>query len=181
MSERQFAAFKSRDMSTETEQPPSRPQRILWYGQLTTPKRLVRRGWSIVSVPASWLVLFLVLPCIVLAALAFFKRSPLGTIEWTLTYANFTRLAGWGTYGWSSDYLWIVGRSIWIAFVTTSVAILLAYPLSFFIATRSVRMRYLLLGLVMVPFCTNMVIRTYAWSLVFSSQLPLAKFAAWLG
>lgn len=83
--------------------------------------------------------------------------------------------------GWSSDYIWIVWRSVWIALVTTVIAILLAYPLSFFIAARSPRVRYLLLGLIMVPFCTNMVIRTYAWSLVFSSQLPLAKFAAWLG
>lgn len=154
---------------------------VLWYGQLTTNRRLFRRGWSMLGVPATWLILFLLLPALVLAALAFCRRTELGEVNWTFTLDNFKRLAGWGTFGWSSNYIWIVARSVWIAVVTTVIAILLAYPLSFLIATRQSRMRYFMLGLVMVPFCTNMVIRTYAWSLIFSNQLPFAKLAAWMG
>lgn len=158
-----------------------RAARILWFGQLTTRRRLLQRGIAILATPAAWLVVFLVLPCLLLAALAFCRRPDLGGFEWTFTFDNFRRLGGWGTFGWSSNYLWILGRSLWIATVTTSLAILLSYPLAFFITTRKPRTRYLLLGLVMVPFCTNMVIRTYAWTLLLSNQLPFARFAASMG
>jgi len=90
-------------------------------------------------------------------------------------------VAGFGLFAWSADYLLILGRSIWVAAVTTVAALLLAYPLAFFIASRRPRVRYLCLALVIIPFCTNLVIRTYAWMLILSHQLPPARLAQGLG
>lgn len=75
----------------------------------------------------------------------------------------------------------ILWRSAVVAFVTTLVSVLLSYPLCFFIAGRPQRTRYLWLTLVIIPFWTNMVIRTYAWFLILSPQMPIARLAAYLG
>jgi spermidine/putrescine transport system permease protein len=56
-----------------------------------------------------------------------------------------------------------------------------SYPLAFFIASRSPGRRYLWLALVIIPFCTNLVIRTYGWMLLLSNQMPPARLAQWLG
>ena len=154
---------------------------VLWYGELTTRPKLYRRGVLVIAAAALWLLAFLVLPSLVLIAVSFATRGLYGTIDWTPTLENYNRLAGFGVFGWSANILFIAGRSIWMALVTTVFALLLAYPVAFFIAGRSARLRYVMLALVMVPFCTNMVIRVYAWKLLLDKDLPLAKLAAFMG
>jgi len=156
-------------------------ERVLWCGELTTRGRLRRRGWGLAVLAVLWLMVFLLLPSLLLVGLAFAKRGTYGTVDWSFTFENIKRLIGWGIFGWSADNLLILVRSVWIALVTTVLSLLLAYPLAFYIATRRPRMRYLMLAVVMVPFCTNMVVRTSAWMLLLSPQLPLARVAAWMG
>ncbi len=155
---------------------------MLWYGQLTTRRTLLLRGFAFSSIPALWLTLLLVAPTLVLAVVAFAQRSALGgDIDWTFSLRNFWSLLGYSSFGWSSAMLRIIGMSIFMAAVTTILCLLLAYPLAFFIATRRQGTRYLLLALIMVPLCTNLVIRTYGWQLLLMNQLPIAKLAVWLG
>jgi spermidine/putrescine transport system permease protein len=154
---------------------------LVWYGQLTTRPRLWARGALLVGGAIAWLVAFLALPLLVMSAIGFMRRGSYGEIEWTFTLENFRRLAGYGILGWSADYLWILGRSLWIAFVTTGLCLLLGYPLAFFIASRRRVTRYLLLGLVMVPFCTNLVIRAYGWMLLLGHQSLAARLAQMAG
>ncbi len=154
---------------------------IIWYGHLTSRFRLRVAATALCILGAAWLLIFLVLPCFVLAALAFAQRGAYGEIDWSFSIENFKRLAGWGVFGWSADYLRIFGRSALVASVTTAVCLGLAYTMAFFIASRPTRSRYLWLLLVIIPLCTNLVIRTYAWMLILAPQWPLAKLAAWLG
>jgi len=128
-----------------------------------------------------WLMLFLVLPGLVLVLVSVITRGAYGQLEWVLTLENYRRLAGFSLFGWTADYLTILWRSAVVAFVTTLVSVLLSYPLCFFIAGRPQRTRYLWLTLVIIPFWTNMVIRTYAWFLILSPQMPIARLAAYLG
>lgn len=154
---------------------------LIWYGELVTAGRLWRRGALLLAGGALWLVVFLALPLVVLAGLAFAERGPYGEVVWQFSLGNVRRLAGFGTLGWSADYLRILARSLQVAFVTTLLAVMLAYPLAFFIAARPRRTRYLWLALVIIPFCTNLVIRTYAWMLILSYGAPPARLARWLG
>jgi spermidine/putrescine transport system permease protein len=154
---------------------------LIWYGELTTAGRLWRRGLLLGMWGAAWLLALLVLPSLVLVAVAFAERGPEGEIVWALTLENFSRAMGFGLMGWSADYLWILARTAWIALVTTVAAVALSYPLAFFIAGRPQRTRYLWLALVIIPFCTNLVIRTYAWMLILSSSTPPARLARWIG
>ncbi len=154
---------------------------LIWYGELTTQRRLYWWGGTFLICALVWLTIFLVLPSLVLVAVAFAGRGPYGELIWTFSLDNFKRLAGFGILGWSADYLLILWRSIWVALVTTGLALLLAYPLAFFIAARPPRTRYLWLALIIIPFCTNLVIRTYAWMLILAQQMPPARLAQALG
>ena len=151
------------------------------HGHLTTPINATWRAVLLSGGALSWLILFLVLPGLLVGVLAFASRGDYGQLVWSFTTDNFTRLAGWGIFGWSADYLIILARSLWQAALCTSLALLLAFPLAFVIAVQKPRWRYLLLALVTIPFCTNLVIRTYGWVLLFSNNLPPAQFAQWLG
>ncbi len=157
------------------------PDRIVWHGELTRRARVRARAAALLAPGALWLLAFLVLPGLVLAGVAFATRGPDGQVVWSPSLAAWWRLLGWGILGWSADYLWIFARSAAIAATTTVAAVALAYPLAFFVATRPPRWRAVALGLLVVPLCTNLVVRTYAWELLLSPGLPPARFAAWLG
>ncbi len=157
------------------------PGLLLWHGYLTTRRRLRLEGAALVAGGVAWLILLLALPGAFLVVLAFLSRGPYGQVEWDFTLRNLARLAGFGTFGWSADLLRILLRSVWVALATTAATIALAYPLAFFIAGRPPRRRAVWLTLVMVPFCTNLVIRTYAWMLILSPGLPPARLAQGLG
>jgi spermidine/putrescine transport system permease protein len=154
---------------------------MIWYGELTTQQHLLKRGFLFLSSGMIWLMVFLVLPGLVLVVVSFATRGAYGELEWVFTIENYKRLMGFSLFGWTSDYLVILWRSVVVAFFTTLVSILLSYPLCFFIAAREERSRYMWLTLVIIPFWTNMVIRTYAWFLILAPELPFAKLAAALG
>jgi spermidine/putrescine transport system permease protein len=69
-----------------------------------------------------------------------------------------------GQPGSSSLYFGVLVDSVWIAFLTTIICAVLGYPLAFFIATRKNNfVRQFSLFLVILPFWTNFLVRTYAW------------------
>lgn len=154
---------------------------ILWRGEMTTRRALTGRGLSFLSSGMLWLLGFLILPSLIFIALSFSERGVYGEVIWTFSLENYRRLAGFSSFGWTPDYLLILGRSVIVAFVTTSVAILLSYPLTFFIASRPERSRFMWLVIIIIPFWTNIVIRTYAWFFLFSPEFPFARIAAFLG
>lgn len=154
---------------------------MIWYGELTTQKGLFKRGLGFLFPGMLWLMFFLVLPGLVLVLVSFATRGAYGQLEWEFTIENYKRLMGFSLFGWTADYLLILWRSVLVAFVTTLVSVVLSYPLCFFIAAREERSRYMWLTLVIIPFWTNMVIRTYAWFLILAPELPFAKAAAALG
>jgi spermidine/putrescine transport system permease protein len=155
--------------------------KLIWFGELTTPTALYRRGLWLLLPAVVWLLAFLAIPAIALVALSAAERGQFGEVVWNFSLENYKRLLGYGIFGWSPDIILILLRSIWVAFVTTAACVVLAYPMAFFIASRPPRTRYLWLALVIVPFWTNLVIRTYAWQLLLSPDLPFAKAAAFLG
>lgn len=154
---------------------------LVWYGELATRRRLALRGLLMLLGAVVWLGVFLVGPLLAMVAVALAQRGPYGDIIWTFSLDNIHRALGYGSYGWSSNHLWILARSVWVALATTLLCILAAYPVAFFVAARPKRSRYLWLTLIMIPLCTNLVIRSYAWMLLLSSQMPPARLAAWLG
>lgn len=169
------------DSMPPVEPPAGRGRAITWYGGIYESWNLRLKGLAYLSPGLGWLLVFLTIPILGLVALSFAMKGDFGDIRWVFTLENYKRLLGYNSFGWSPDYLIILGRSLWVAFLTTLFCVLLAYPLTFHIATRPPKTRVWWLLLVIVPFWTNVVVRTYAWLLILSPQLPPAQIAAWLG
>ncbi|MFA5904049.1 MAG: ABC transporter permease [Desulfobacula sp.] len=153
---------------------------IIWYGELISGRKLLKRGLFFLTPGMLWLAFFLVLPCLILVLVSFAGRGTYGDLVWEFSFENYTRLFGYGIFGWTLDYVYILFRSVWVALVTTCLSVLLSYPLCFYIARKPLRTRYLWLTVVIIPFWTNMVIRAYAWFLILAPELPFAKLASFL-
>jgi len=111
-----------------------------------------------------WLVGFLLLPLAYLLAVSFAERSPYGTIQWTLGMWNYGR-------AFQPLYLQIYWRSLWIALLTTALCAAIGYPAAYAIALRVPdRWRSALLMLVIIPFWTSFLIRTYAWMIILRTE-----------
>jgi spermidine/putrescine transport system permease protein len=104
-----------------------------------------------------WLTVFFIIPLVIVLVYSFLQRSASGGILWVPTLANYQRLLT------SSVYVGIFGRSLWLGFSSTLACLLIGYPLAFFIVTQPPRWRSVLLLLVIIPFWTNFLVRTYAW------------------
>jgi spermidine/putrescine transport system permease protein len=91
-------------------------------------------------------------------------RGTLGGVRWgTLTLENYAGVA-------DPVYLRIVVRSIAYAALTTGICLAAGYPVAYLIGRADSRYRNLLLMLVMIPFWTSFLIRTYAWVTILKSQ-----------
>ena len=153
---------------------------LVWYGELTTQQNLARRGLGYLGAGILWLLVFLVLPGLVLIVVSFLTRGGYGQLVWDFTLENYKRFLGFSVFGWTADYIIILWRSVWVALMSTLICVILSYPLAFFICSRPEKKRYLWLTLIIVPFWTNMVIRTYAWLLILAPEMPLAKLASFM-
>lgn len=106
-----------------------------------------------------WLVLFFAIPLIIVFVYSFLKRGPYGQVVWDFNLNNYARF-------FDPLYLKIFARSFKIAGITTVLSLLLGYPMAYWIATRTPKWRNILLLLLMIPYWTNFLVRTYAWILI---------------
>ncbi|MCL4303299.1 MAG: ABC transporter permease [Anaerolineae bacterium] len=104
-----------------------------------------------------WLTLFFVIPLIIVLIVSFSKRSLLGVVDYSFNFNNYLRL-----FDPDSPYLFIFLRSLGLALINTILCLLVGYPFAFYIARQPPQRQKLLIFLVMVPFWTNFLIRTYA-------------------
>lgn len=161
-----------------------KPSRIHFGERLTRGRG---RGWewgqaALTSGPGlAWVALFLLGPLLGIAALGFATRGEYGEVEWKFTLENFQRFLGFSPLGFDPLYPKILARSLALAAGTTALCVAAALPLAFFIAGLHRRWRPAGLLLVAIPFWTNLLIRTYAWQMLLSSQSSLARWAAGLG
>jgi spermidine/putrescine transport system permease protein len=111
-----------------------------------------------------WLGIFFVLPFFIIIIYSFLTRGTTGNIVWQFNTQNYTRLFS------DSVYLQVFLRSLWVGALTTLGCLLLGYPLALFIVQRSPRWRSILLLLILIPFWTNFLVRTYAWMVILNNN-----------
>ncbi len=128
-----------------------------------------RRNWRLFGLifpSLFWLIVFFAVPLALVLAMSFGQRGTYGGVVWNLNLENFVRFLN----PEDTLYLRIFGRTIYIAAVTTIISFLIGYPLAFWIAAQPPKWRNVLLLLLMVPFWTNFLVRTYAWILILREQ-----------
>ena len=151
------------------------------FGESLTPRQELRRSAMTSGPGIAWVTLFLLVPLLFIVAISFASRGTYGDVKWQFTLENFKRFMGYGAFGYDPLYPRILLRSLTMAAGTTLLCMLASLPLTFFIAGLPQRFKHIGLMLVVIPFWTNMLIRTYAWQIIFSGTGWLSRAAASLG
>ncbi len=126
-------------------------------------RRLQQNG-SLLALPTiAWLLIFFVLPLVIVLVVSFMSRGRGGVAIMPFTLSHYAR---------AFDVFFIIlQRSIGLAALATVICLVAGYPLAFFISTRRRRLaRQIALFLVILPFWTNFLIRTYAWRILLGEQ-----------
>jgi spermidine/putrescine transport system permease protein len=137
--------------------PPARRARVNWV-----PYALLLPGLL-------WLFVFFVVPMITLAS----QSLQEGDVD-----NGYTFTGNVGVYGQAlQDYWPQLLRSIGYSGTATVLALILGYPLAYFIASRRGAWKNILLVLVIAPFFTSFLIRTLAWQTILADDYLPARFA----
>jgi spermidine/putrescine transport system permease protein len=121
-----------------------------------------------------WLGLFVLLPTLLVLAIAFRPTDPAGGIGAGWTLGQFA------IFGQRSTLL-LLWRTVWISALTTGICVVLALPVAWFVARVRGEWRPRLLLLIIVPFWTNFLIRVFAWNQILHSEGALARVLRGLG
>jgi len=94
-------------------------------------------------------------PLLIVVAYSFLTRGAYGGVSEPWTFESYRRV-------FDPLYVAILWRSVWLSAVSTVLCVVIGFPVALYIS-RAERHKTLLLNLVMLPFWTSFLIRTYAW------------------
>lgn len=165
----------------EPEATPPAPDREAHAPEVATPEferaqlKLKRRRGLLLASPAyGYLLVFFAIPLLIVVVYSFATRTTVGT-----------DLSGWNLDSYrklGDDQLpAILWRSFFLAAITTLICLVFAFPFAYYMATRKVSVRNLMLVFVMIPFWTNFLVRNYAWRVILGNRGPLNSTAEAVG
>ncbi len=120
-------------------------------------------AWLLVAPMLLWALAFILVPALILLVYAFCQRDEVGRVVYDFTLSNLGRV-------FDRIYLLIFLRSVWYAAITTAICVVLGYPMAYHIARAREDWRQRLLMLVMIPFWTSFLVRTYAWITILKQE-----------
>jgi len=128
------------------------------------------RLFGLIGPGTFWLIVFFTIPLLFMLLISFVEKGRAGGVRVPLqvtteSYTQFFNACASEFSGPECNpllYVNIFLNSARIALIVTAVCLVLGFPLAYFLAKRSVRWRNTLLLLVMIPFWTNFLVRTYA-------------------
>ena len=126
--------------------------------------RARKRGFLAASLaPVGWTLLFFIVPMAIVWAYSFGRNAGLTEIDLVGTLDNYKRATEW-------LYLTIFAKSLVVAALVTLICLIIGFPVAMAITFASDKWRpWLLLG-IMLPFWTNLLIRTYALMMLLGTQ-----------
>tara|TARA_B100000497_G_scaffold74027_1_gene82954 strand:- start:2822 stop:3709 length:888 start_codon:yes stop_codon:yes gene_type:complete len=119
--------------------------------------------WLTFIPPTLWLLIFLLIPLSIIGSFSFSEKRGLIDIELSWILNNYIRAA-------DLIYLSTLIKSIGVAGITTVICFLFGFPLALGIASAPPRWKSILLIAIILPFCVNLLIRTYALIAVFRTR-----------
>lgn len=139
---------------------------------------------GLITPGALWILLFFNLPLLIVLFISFVERGRAGSIKLPPVYTleNYAQLFNACISEFSGPncdpflYIGIFGHSIRIGLVVTFWCIILGYPLAYFISRQRPVVRDALMILVIIPFWTNFLVRTYALKQVLATEGLLNSF-----
>ncbi|QIZ76594.1 spermidine/putrescine ABC transporter permease PotB [Ferrimonas lipolytica] len=130
--------------------------------------------WVSLGLLTTWLVLFVLFPNLMVVAVSFLTSDVKEMIRPEFSLDSYAKLI-------DPLYAKVLLHSIYLAGVTTIICLLVGYPAAWLISTCSKRVQGLLLFLIVVPFWTNSLIRTYAMKVILGNRGIINKGLMELG
>ncbi len=124
--------------------------------------------------PLLWITVFLLVPYAILFCYSFWSVSPAQTILHNWNLQNYLQLAR------NPIYLQVLFRSMRIAASVTVFALLLGYPLAYYLSFHAAKRKDLLYQLVIIPLWASYLVRGYAWKTILGSDGVLNGFLQYL-
>jgi len=145
------------------------------------------KGWQLtglISPGALWILIFFNLPLLIMLFISFVERGRAGGIKLPPVYTidNYRLFFNACASDFASPncnsflYLGIFGHSVRIGLIVTILCIIVGYPLAYFMAKQRQVWRDALMILVIIPFWTNFLVRTYALKSVLATEGLLNSF-----
>jgi spermidine/putrescine transport system permease protein len=132
--------------------------------------------WFIYLPPLLWLGAFFVLPVLLMAAFSFRPDMRGDLLQlWTPTLDQYASVAN------TTSYWRLLGISALTALGIALAAVLLAYPLAYFLALRAGPRAGFYLILLLVPFWTSFLLRVMAWKIMLGSDGVMNSFLIYIG
>ena len=130
------------------------------------------RNWLLLAPAGIWFLVMLIIPLTVVFIFSFGERAPSGGVVLALTAEQYANLpARWAAFK----------NTMTLAPIGTLSALLIAYPLAYFLAVKAdPRWKTILLVLVIVPFWTSILIRSYAWIFLLGGR-GIPALLEWVG
>lgn len=124
---------------------------------------------GLLSLPAVLIVgLLLLLPIAWLFGLSFTQKGELSLVH----YQRLIDLP---------SYRVILMQTFRVSVIVTALCIVLGYPVAYMIAQLPARLAGLLLALILIPFWTSTLVRSYAWLVLLRDQGPVNEALVWAG
>ncbi len=140
------------------------------------PKRLGRaaKKFLVLSPALLWIVFLVLLPNVFLISYSLWK-SDVGVIERTWDFQNYKNLLD------SEVFTTLLKRTFIIAFVSTAVATLIAYPLAYVVVTKFGRWKTIAALLIIIPLWVSYLMRVFAWKIILGENGVLNGFLQSVG
>ncbi|HEX2548321.1 MAG TPA: ABC transporter permease subunit, partial [Gammaproteobacteria bacterium] len=126
------------------------------------------------SVNWSWLFVFALLPFCMIGLASFLTHDESHLLQWNMTFLNYLQLN-------NSIYLKIFRESFYLAGICTLSCLILGYPFAFMLARITGPLKNLLILLIIMPFWTSSLIRTYSMITMLKPKGILNSILIWCG
>jgi len=146
----------------------SPPRRRRARFDLTTP--------GLLGLPLGWLVVFFLIPIGIVGAYsvdALYLSIYPG--------AHPVTLEAWRDFLDGSEDLRLFWKSVKMSLIVSGLAVLLAYPVAYYLALSGTKRKYVLLLILIAPFLTSYLLRVLAWKVILGSQGVVNSFLFWTG
>ena len=132
-----------------------------------------RAFWAFFLPTGGWLALFFIVPLGIIWIYSFGENVSLTEIETTWTLENYRRI-------FEPEIMTLMWRSIWLAGIATIICIVAGFPVALVIASASPKWKPWLLLIIILPFWTNLLIRTYALLNILGTRGRLNGALKWM-
>lgn len=134
-----------------------------------------KKGIFVTILPVSlWMLAFFIVPLLLILVVSFCTRGETGDIIFKFTLSNYERM-------FNKLYLVIFLKSLMVSIFTTLICLIFGYPFAFIIARANKKIKPLLLLLIILPFWTNSLVRTYAMIILLRTEGILNTFLLNIG